>query len=196
MSGIEERIEEIRGLPERSVTQVMELNKLEVLADVFDRISCGGTLPQVCVEKLISYNVVWKWIESSADVRALYDESLRRRDEWLKELVIHEVKTIAAADPRMLFRADGEFLPVHEWPEAIAKAVASVDVAEIWEGRGSERQVVGHVKKVRFYDKNKAIDTLAKTLGLMTEKVEHSGSVNWEDVVSRAVKGDEDVSDE
>jgi hypothetical protein len=189
---IRERIAELDGIEEKNLPQTIEYSKLSTLADVFDLISCGGTLPQICVDRLLSYKNVWNWIESSVELRALYDDALRRREEWLRELVIHEVKSIAGADPRMLFNEAGELRPVHEWPDGIAKAVASVDVSEIWEGRGSERQIIGNVKKVRFYDKNKAIDTLAKTLGLFTEKVEHSGSVSWEDVVVRATSRGED----
>jgi hypothetical protein len=39
------------------------------------------------------------------------------------------------------------------------------------------------VLKLRVHDKTKALDTLAKHLNLMTEKVEHQGAIviKWQD---------------
>ena len=60
-------------------------------------------------------------------------------------------------------------------PEARA-AVASVTVVrrDLTSGDGS----VDEIHQVRFWDKLRALEALAKHFGLLVEKVEHQGSVD------------------
>ena len=95
------------------------------------------------------------------------------------ERVLREVGRIAFSDIRELFDADGNVLPVKQWPDDFARAVASVEVVKknVTTGDGK----VDDVLKVRLWDKVVKLTNLMKHHGLLMEKVEHTGSV---DVVS------------
>jgi hypothetical protein len=57
----------------------------------------------------------------------------------------------------------------------VRRAIAGVEVTEEFEGRGAERKSVGFTKKVRFWEKTKALELLGKHLGIFKDRVELSG---------------------
>ncbi len=83
--------------------------------------------------------------------------------------ILEETAKVAFSDVRALYREDGTLRPTGEWPDSVAGAVSGVDVSELFEGRGENRQEIGYLKKVRTYDKVKALDILAKHLKLYPE---------------------------
>lgn len=89
-------------------------------------------------------------------------------DEILRELV-----RLSQSDIRKVFDEDGALRPMSEWPDAIAACVASVEVDEIfeYEGSGNDRKRVhiGYTKKVKFWDKNKALDMLGRHMKLFSD---------------------------
>lgn len=102
--------------------------------------------------------------------------------------VIQELVYIGHSDIRELFDDAGCVRPVKEWPEHIARAVASIEVFEEYQGSGSERQYIGQTKKVKFWDKPKALELKGKHEKLFTDKVEHSGAVTLEQLVAGSVE--------
>lgn len=101
-------------------------------------------------------------IKALAERRA----KLARKFELTSEAVIAELSKIVHADPRRLFGADGKMLPMQDWPDDMAAVVASVETDELFEGQGNARKFIGYTKKVRFWDKNSAIEKAMKHLGL------------------------------
>lgn len=80
------------------------------------------------------------------------------------EMVLRECARIAFFDPRKLFNEDNSLRDISALDAQEASAIASIDVFEA-QGEGSA-PVVKQVKRIRFNDKLKALDTLAKHLGL------------------------------
>lgn len=103
-----------------------------------------------------------------------------------KDLVLGELVKIAKADIRKLFNENGGLLPVNEWPDDIAGAVASVEVDEIFGNVGPEKMQIGEVKKIKLWKKEKALELLGKNLALFMDKIEVSGSVTLEELVERS----------
>lgn len=103
-----------------------------------------------------------------------------------KDLVLSELVKIAKADIRKLFNENGGLLPVNEWPDDIAGAVASVEVDEIFGNVGPEKMQIGEVKKIKLWKKEKALELLGKNLALFMDKIEVSGSVTLEELVERS----------
>lgn len=91
-----------------------------------------------------------------------------RRTEISQDRVLREYARIAFFDPRRLFGVDGGVLPVSDWDDDVAAVVAALDVAEL----GSGGDVVGMVKKLKLADKKGALDSLARHLGMFTDKQE------------------------
>lgn len=112
--------------------------------------------------------------EVIAKVQVLMDER-SKRTEVTADRVITEVARLGFADLRKLFNAQGGLLPVNDWPDEVAAAVASVEVDELFEGFGENRHQIGYTKKVKLWDKGKALELLGRHLKLWVERVEHTG---------------------
>lgn len=100
-----------------------------------------------------------------SDIAARQTE-LAKKFELTTEDVIAELAKIVRVDLRRLFDSSGNLLPVNEWPDDVAGAVASFEVDEIHEGQGEARKFVGYTRKVKLWDKNSAIEKAMKHLGL------------------------------
>ena len=90
--------------------------------------------------RLLADPKVAAWV---AEIRAKVAE----RTEITLETVLREVARLAFSDHRALFRENGSLKAPHELDNDIAAAVASVEVLEVFEGRGKARVLVGHTKK-------------------------------------------------
>ena len=92
------------------------------------------------------------------------------------ERTLEELRRIAFSDLTGCFDASGNLLPLSEMrPEARA-AVASVTVVR--RNLASDDGCVDEVHQVRFWDKLRGLETLAKHFGLLVERIKHTGSVN------------------
>jgi phage terminase small subunit len=109
-------------------------------------------------------------------LKELQDE-LKNRNMVTVERVIAEYAKLGFFDPRNLFHDDGKPKEISELDDETAAALAGLDVQEVYDGYGEDRKFVGYTKKYKLTDKKGALDSMAKYLGMFTEKVEHSGEV-------------------
>jgi len=79
--------------------------------------------------------------------------------------VLQELKALVHADPRKVFAENGDLLPVSEWSDDVAAMISSIEIEALFEGSGKERKQIGFTKKVKFWDKNSAIEKAMKHLG-------------------------------
>lgn len=84
--------------------------------------------------------------------------------------VLRESARIAYSDIRQLFDEKGRLLPIQEWPEDIARAVAGVEVVK--RNVYSDDGQVDDVIKLKLWDKTVKLSNLMKHHGQLTEKVE------------------------
>jgi len=83
------------------------------------------------------------------------------------ERILTEIARVGFSDTRLLFREDGSLKPPSEWDDATAASVSGMDVSEI---KGKGREQVGEMKRVKMYDKVKALELLSKHLGIIGDK--------------------------
>lgn len=85
--------------------------------------------------------------------------------------VLQEMARIGLSDVRRLFTDAGYMRPVHSLGDDTAAAVASVEVVVRPSGGVDEdgNREVEHVHKIRLWDKNSALDKIARHLGMMAE---------------------------
>lgn len=102
------------------------------------------------------------------------------RTEITQDRVLQEYARLAFFDPRKLFTADGAPKNITELDDDTAAAIAGLDVQEVYEGAGDNREIVGRVKKYKIADKKGALDSVAKHLGMFTDKVDLKGDLNFE----------------
>jgi len=79
--------------------------------------------------------------------------------------VLKECARIVYSDPRRLFDADGRLLPINQLPDDVVAALSSVEVVTS-RVPGSDPVAVEYTSKIKFWDKNSAIDKVMKHLGL------------------------------
>jgi len=136
---------------------------------------------------------------SKAKVRARVDQlklKVEKKLEIKKENILRELHQISTTDILYLFNEDGSFKPLKEIPEAIRRSIASVEVEELFEGKGEERQHIGYTKKIKFWDKLGSLKLLGQHLKLYTDKLEVGMEESFLDLLLKARKRSEEKRQE
>lgn len=127
-------------------------------------------------------------------VRALIQsksEKALAKVEVKGEKVLAELATFAFADPASAYDENGALLwPLSRMPEKTRRAIASIETIE---QTSPEGVMVGVVRKVKFWDKPKGLDSLGRNEGLFKETVVHELGDSLAELlaVARAPGGDE-----
>lgn len=133
---------------------------------------------------------------SKGKVAQAIAEAMKRRQERVEvkqDDVLRELLRIARTDIGEAFNTDGTLKPLHEMPEDVRRAIASIEVetlhvkGEADDGpfdRGTAR-----VAKIRFWDKTRGLEMLGRHLKLFTDKVEHSGTLTLDQLVPKRKAG-------
>ncbi len=106
---------------------------------------------------------------SDAKVRAEIDALLAKvatANQISVERTMQEIARIAYSDPRKMYREDGSMKPMHEMDDDTAAAIAGVESEELFAGRGEERVAIGFTRKVKRWDKARALDMCMAVLGM------------------------------
>ncbi|MDZ7854209.1 MAG: terminase small subunit [Halomonas sp.] len=93
--------------------------------------------------------------------------------------VLERLTEIDAMDVADILDDDGRLLPIKQWPSVWRRYVTSVDVSELAEGVGDERQVIGFLKKIRWPDKLKNLEMIGRHVSVQAwkEQREFSGEL-------------------
>ena len=101
-------------------------------------------------------------------------EKLSEPARLTAERVLHELIRISFYDPKDMYEDNGNLKNVPDMDEDVRRVIASVEVDELFEGRGKNRTQVGFTKKVKMQNKIDALSILAKHLKLLPSYHEHS----------------------
>lgn len=82
-----------------------------------------------------------------------------------KQQLLDELAKIAFFDIRKIYTEDSALMNVKDFDDDSAAAVAGLDVDELYEGFGEDRERVGYTKKVKLHNKIQAIERVSKMLG-------------------------------
>ena len=91
------------------------------------------------------------------------------------QVILGELLRIARVDIGEAFDENGALKPLKEIPEDVRRAISGMEVDELFDGTGRERLRIGETRKVKFWDKTRALELLAKHLGLLKDRVELTG---------------------
>lgn len=108
-----------------------------------------------------------------------HQDELRKKSGVSAERVVEELARIGFADPRRVFGEDGVLLDPRNFPEDLARAVSSIEVTRTAQTRDAKGKVLTPgttTAKIRFWEKPKALHTMAHILGMLKDKVELSGN--------------------
>ncbi len=101
-----------------------------------------------------------------------YLEILRKSPEFIRitpEMVINELCSIAFQDVRKLFTSFNKIKGIEDLDEATARAVASFEINKDKNG------IV--TTKIKMFDKKAALDSLARTLGMFSDKLNKNNTI-------------------
>lgn len=112
------------------------------------------------------------------------------------ERILLELKRIALTDLRQAYGEDGKLLPIREMPEDTARAVSSMETEELWVGEGEDRRPGGDVRKMKTWDKLRALELLAKYHGLLVERREVKVTASLEQLLTESFTGATDDGDD
>jgi len=96
--------------------------------------------------------------------------------------VMQEYEALALLDPLDLFRPDGSMKPLAEIPEAARRAIGGLELRELASIESPDGPISVTLRKVKLIDKKGALDSVAKILGMMRDKVELTIKASAEDV--------------
>ncbi|RLF67103.1 MAG: hypothetical protein DRN30_00730 [Thermoplasmata archaeon] len=153
-------------------------NEEETVDTICSAIAGGGTAVDLCKLWGVPYGTVMNWMRKDRTRTRRHTEAINDRGDWIVESVLEELRKMAMVDVRGCYDADSKLLPVKEWPEDLARSVASVDK------KGT----------VKFHSKLKAIELLGKNLDIFRERLEVTGRVTLEDIVGGTSVGEDSDS--
>jgi phage terminase small subunit len=136
------------------------------------------------------------FLDVTARVEELKAAQFKRLQMSADEVLV-ELARIGRSDPRKLFDADGNLRPIHTLDDETAAALAGVDVVEVRskikkvkdpdEGDDCLTNTVEATKKIKLWDKPRALDILARHHGLLEKDNEQAGAA-----VAKAFSSDRD----
>ena len=95
------------------------------------------------------------------------------------------VARLAFFDPKDLFEDDGSMKRMQDIPEEVRTVIAGLEVSDIWDsGEGEQKSIIGIMKKIKLSDRLSALDKLMRYHSLYRDKVEHTGKITLESLVS------------
>jgi phage terminase small subunit len=124
-------------------------------------------------------------------IAAFIDKELKRIEEDLgfsARDVLRKLWSITDFDLNKIRNDDGSFKPHTEWPEGYGKLLLGVEVDELFDGDGRDKEKVGETKKIKVEARTPALVALGRYFKLFTDKIEHSGTVSLADKMAAARK--------
>jgi len=81
---------------------------------------------------------------------------------------------IASVDVASIFKEDGSLKAVEDIPEDVRRAISGIDVTKEF----NRKNLTGYTKKIRFWDKVKALELIGKHLQMFTDVVKTDQVIN------------------
>jgi phage terminase small subunit len=121
----------------------------------------AGYSPKTAVvtgSRLLTYANIQKIIKELG-------EEIKERAIVTKEQIVAELAKIGFSDIRKLFDEDNRLLNIKDIPDDIAASLSSSEVDQLWEQSENGKVQVGETKKIKLWDKLKALSQLSDIYG-------------------------------
>ncbi|MEQ5179127.1 terminase small subunit [Proteus genomosp. 6] len=99
------------------------------------------------------------------DIEKRIQELMNDRSERLEitaDYVLNRLVEIDQMDVLDILNDNGGIKPIHEWPKVWRTSLSGMDLAEMFESKDGERDLVGIMKKIKWPDKVKNLELLGK----------------------------------
>jgi hypothetical protein len=156
----------------------------DTLKTIFCHLANGGSLVDLCQSWNVRYSDVVYWMNGTEERKKALNAAIEAQQEWVKTSLLRELKQISFVDITKILNREGGLIDPASWPPEIARVIESIEIKENFADNGDGQEQVGWTKKVKLASKLKAIEMMMKNLGMLTERVEHSGKVTLEELVA------------
>lgn len=107
------------------------------------------------------------------------DFNAEMTEQEMMSALLKELRSLAFVDIGDLYDDNNNLLNVKDMPAGIRRAIAAIEVDEIYEGKGEMRMLVGYTRKVKLWDKKGSIEAFMKHLGMFVERLEVKKEVTY-----------------
>ncbi len=137
-----------------------------------------GMKPQKAYEKVykargkVAYSAAQRLLKN-VDIKAEIQQSQQRatqKAELTEERILKEEMCLAFVDPANVFCLQmGTLLHPKDYPEELRRAISGIDVIDSYAKGGDKITKY----KIRFWDKGRSLERLAKIKGMLSDTVNH-----------------------
>ncbi|EJJ4169527.1 terminase small subunit [Salmonella enterica] len=118
-------------------------------------------------------------------------ELMEERNKRLRvsaDYVLLRLVEIDQMDVIDILNDDMSIKPVSEWPKVWRQYLTGFELADMFEGRGDEKELIGILKKIKWPDKVKNLELIGKHVDVnaFKERLEVSGTVTIADRMAKA----------
>ena len=118
------------------------------------------------------------------EVVAAIKEAIEARNQRVQvdaDYVLNRLTEIDQMDLLDILEDDMSIKPLSKWPKVWRQSLSGFDIAEMFEGAGKERDLVGLMKKIKWPDKVKNLELLGKHVNVnaFRDQVAHTGTINF-----------------
>lgn len=127
------------------------------------------------------------------DIQNRISELKSKRNERTKinaDYVLNRLVEIDQMDVLDILGDNGELKSISEWPESWRRYIVGLDLADMFEGYGDERAIVGVMKKIKWPDKVKNLELLGRHVDVKAFKsddINLNVNVDIKDRLTRAI---------
>lgn len=146
------------------------INHIDTFQTIIDTVANGGSLVDLCEKWNIQYSTVIQWVNSDAERQKLYNQAVRARGEWFIQTVLREIARIGLVDIAQAYDSNGALKDINDMPVEVRSSIAGVESVDEYDDDGIK---TGTVRKVKFYDKNRALELLGKNFYMFVDKHIH-----------------------
>jgi phage terminase small subunit len=107
-------------------------------------------------------------VEVSAAIAAA-KKARAERAEVDADYVLKRMIEIDQMDVLDIMDDDMAIKPVSEWPKVWRQYLSGFDLAEMFDGRGEQREMIGILKKIKWPDKVKNLELLGRHFGMFKD---------------------------
>ncbi|WP_299948456.1 terminase small subunit [uncultured Microbulbifer sp.] len=104
------------------------------------------------------------------------------------DYVLKRLAEIDQMDVLDILKDDGSLKPIREWAKVWRQFISGMDLSELWEGSGDERQVVGVLKKIKWPDKVKNLELLGKHVNVQAFREQKEVKVTLQSLIDDLIE--------
>lgn len=153
--------------PEERERTARKLEDPALISDVVSYVSVGNSLIDLCEIWQVTYYVVSNHLYKHH--KDEYEAAIITRGEWMDSRILDEIKSIGLADIRTAYDDQGKLKDPKDWPAELARVVSAVETMEEYSGKGDGRQLIGYTKRLKLWDKLKALELLGRNRRLFKD---------------------------